>query len=45
MPVETFVESSDTAGDWTSRHAVNALDRVTSGDLVDRHAGGGIALA
>jgi hypothetical protein len=44
MPEETFVESSETAGYWTSRHAVNALDRMTIGDLVGRHARAGIAL-
>jgi hypothetical protein len=44
MPEETFVESSDTAGYWTSRQAVTAVDRVTIRDLVGRHARAGIAL-
>jgi len=34
MPQATFIESADTAGYWVSREPVDALDRVTIGDLV-----------
>ena len=44
MPQATFIESADTAGYWVSREPVDALDRVTIGDLVGRHAAAGIAL-
>jgi len=44
MPEATFVESADTAGYWMSREPVDALERVTIGDLVGRHAAAGIAL-
>jgi hypothetical protein len=44
MPQPTFIESADTAGYWTSREVVEALERVTIGDLVGRHAAAGIPL-
>jgi hypothetical protein len=44
MPEATFVESADTAGYWVSREPVEALERVTLGDLVGLHAAAGIAL-
>ena len=44
MPAATFVEDADTAGYWVSREPVDALERVTIGDLVGRHAAAGIAL-
>lgn len=44
MPEEMFVESSETAGYWMSRQPVDAVDHVTIGDLVGRHAHAGIAL-
>ncbi len=44
MPEATFDESSETAGYWTSRAPVDALERVTIADLVRRHADAGIAL-
>jgi len=44
MPEATFVESPDTAGYWVSREPVDAVDRVTIGDLVGCHATAGIAL-
>ena len=44
MPEATFVESTDTAGYWMSREPVDALERVTIGDLVGRHSAAGIAL-
>ena len=44
MPEVTFTESLDTAGYWISREAVIALERVTIGDLVGRHAAAGIPL-
>jgi hypothetical protein len=44
MPEETFTESLDTAGYWMSRDAVVALDRMSIGDLVGRHAAAGISL-
>ena len=44
MPEATFTESPDTAGYWMSRLPVDALERVTIGDLVGRHAAAGIPL-
>lgn len=44
MPEATFAESLDTAGYWMSREPVEALERVTIGDLVGRHAAAGIPL-
>jgi hypothetical protein len=44
MPQATFVESLDTAGYWMSREPVEAVERVTIGDLVGRHAAAGIPL-
>lgn len=44
LPDRTFVESPDTAGYWTSREAVDALERVIIDDLVGRHRAAGIAL-
>ena len=44
MPPETFTQSPDTAGYWMSREPVEALERITIGDLVGRHAAAGIPL-
>ena len=44
MPERTFTESPDTAGYWMSREPVEAVDHLTIGDLVGRHAAAGIAL-
>jgi hypothetical protein len=44
MPEATFTEDPDTAGYWTSREAVDTADRVTTADLVGRHAAAGIPL-
>jgi hypothetical protein len=44
LPEPTFAESLDTAGYWMSRTPVDALERVTLGDLVGRHAAAGIPL-
>ena len=44
MPEATFTEDPTTAGYWVSRGAVEALERVTIGDLVGRHAAAGIPL-
>jgi hypothetical protein len=44
MPEPTFTESHDVAGYWMSREPVQALERVTIGDLVGRHAAAGIPL-
>jgi hypothetical protein len=44
LPEPTFSESLDTAGYWTSREPVDALERVAIDDLVGRHAAAGIRL-
>lgn len=44
MPEATFTEDPTTTGYWISRVPVEALGRVTIGDLVDRHAAAGIPL-
>jgi uncharacterized protein DUF6886 len=44
MPEAMFAESPDTAGYWTSREPVDALERLAIGDLVGRHAAAGIPL-
>ena len=44
LPEASFTESLDTAGYWMSRDPVEALERVTIGDVVGRHAAAGIAL-
>jgi hypothetical protein len=44
MPDPTFTESPEVAGYWMSREPVEALERVTIGDLVNRHATAGIPL-
>src|SRR5258708_25586577 len=38
MPERTFTEDPTTAGYWMSREAVDAIDRMSIGDLVARHA-------
>ena len=40
----TFSESHDTAGYWMSREPVDAIGRITIGDLVGRHAEAAIEL-
>ena len=44
LPEASFTESLDTAGYWMSRDPVEALERLTIGGLVGRHAAAGIAL-
>jgi len=44
LPDRTFSEDPATAGYWTSREPVAAIDRVTIGDLVGHHAAAGIRL-
>jgi hypothetical protein len=44
LPAATFIESSDTAGYWTSRQPVDAIERVEIDDLIGRHAAAGIPL-
>ena len=44
MPEPTFTEDPATAGYWMSREPVEAIERVSIGDLVGRHAAAGIAL-
>ncbi|HLZ47555.1 MAG TPA: hypothetical protein VKR80_02765 [Candidatus Limnocylindria bacterium] len=44
MPETTFTEDPATAGYWMSREPVDALERITIGDLVGRHAAAGIPL-
>ena len=44
LPSATFTETPESAGFWVSRQPVEALARITIGDLVARHAAAGIAL-
>lgn len=44
LPEPTFTESRDTAGYWMSREPVDAVERLTVGNLVGRHEAAGIPL-
>lgn len=44
MPEESFIQSADVAGYWTSRATVEPLDVVAIDVLIGRHAAAGIQL-
>jgi hypothetical protein len=44
LPIESFTESPEIAGYWTSRATVDPLEQVQIADLVGRHAAAGIVL-
>lgn len=44
IPARTFTHDRETAGYWTSREPVDALERITIDHLVGRHAAAGIRL-
>jgi hypothetical protein len=44
LPMDTFIQSAEVAGYWTSRATVEPLEVAVIDDLVGRHAAAGIAL-
>jgi len=44
LPADTFVQSAEVAGYWTSRATMEPLEQEVIHDLIDRHAAAGIAL-
>lgn len=44
LPAEPFHPLDEVGGYWVTEHAVEALERIEVGDLLDRHAAAGIEL-
>jgi hypothetical protein len=44
MPEASFIQSSEVAGYWTSREAMEPLERLSVDDLIGRHSAAGTLL-